>query len=121
MRLCIYDDLCETALCPVLLHLYVFSYFSPMFVIVYSYFHAYLVFILTRTALLTIPYIPYVLTCIFTVPKYVFFTDTYPKTASGKIQKFKLRELGTQLVKEGKGVDSSSGKKQREEGGSSRA
>jgi hypothetical protein len=62
MRLCIYDDLSETALCPVLLHLYVFSYFSRMFVIVYSYFHAYLVFILTRTALLTIPTIPYILT-----------------------------------------------------------
>ncbi|MBE3569414.1 MAG: AMP-binding protein [Bacillales bacterium] len=26
------------------------------------------------------------------IPKYVFFTDEYPMTASGKIQKFKLRE-----------------------------
>lgn len=52
------------------------------------------------------------------VPKYVFFTDTYPKTASGKIQKFKLREVGAQLVKEGEGVDPSCSKKS--EGGSSR-
>jgi acyl-CoA synthetase (AMP-forming)/AMP-acid ligase II len=38
------------------------------------------------------------------VPKYVFWVDGYPKTASGKIQKFKLKELGVQLVREGKGV-----------------
>jgi acyl-coenzyme A synthetase/AMP-(fatty) acid ligase len=38
------------------------------------------------------------------VPKYVFFTETYPKTASGKIQKFKLKEMGVELVKDGKGV-----------------
>ncbi|KAL8670447.1 MAG: hypothetical protein Q9168_005007, partial [Polycauliona sp. 1 TL-2023] len=35
------------------------------------------------------------------VPKYVFWVDDYPKTASGKIQKFKLREEGMNLVKEG--------------------
>ena len=34
------------------------------------------------------------------VPKYVFFTDDYPTTASGKVQKFKLREEGEQLVKD---------------------
>ncbi|KAF1849090.1 acyl-CoA synthetase/AMP-acid ligase-like protein II [Cucurbitaria berberidis CBS 394.84] len=38
------------------------------------------------------------------VPKYVFWVDTYPKTASGKIQKFKLTEMGIALVKEGKGI-----------------
>lgn len=32
------------------------------------------------------------------VPKYVFFVTEYPKTASGKIQKFALQELGEQLV-----------------------
>ena len=37
------------------------------------------------------------------VPKYVFFVDEYPKTASGKIQKFKLREAGIGYLKEGKG------------------
>jgi acyl-coenzyme A synthetase/AMP-(fatty) acid ligase len=31
--------------------------------------------------------------------------DDYPKTASGKIQKFKLREDGAQLVKDGKGLE----------------
>lgn len=40
----------------------------------------------------------------FTVPKYVFWVDTYPKTASGKIQKFKLKELGIALLQEGKGL-----------------
>lgn len=38
------------------------------------------------------------------VPKYVFWVDEYPKTASGKIQKFKLREIGMELVNEGKGI-----------------
>lgn len=34
------------------------------------------------------------------VPKYVFWVSEYPKTASGKIQKFKLREMGMQWLKE---------------------
>lgn len=38
------------------------------------------------------------------VPKYVFWVDNYPKTASGKIQKFKLKEEGVKLVREGKGL-----------------
>ncbi|KAL8991841.1 MAG: hypothetical protein Q9169_007603 [Polycauliona sp. 2 TL-2023] len=37
------------------------------------------------------------------VPKYVFWVDDYPKTASGKIQKFKLREEGVRLLKVRKG------------------
>ncbi|KAF2104654.1 acyl-CoA synthetase/AMP-acid ligase-like protein II [Rhizodiscina lignyota] len=37
------------------------------------------------------------------VPKYVFWVADYPKTASGKIQKFKLRDLGVELLREGKG------------------
>ena len=28
----------------------------------------------------------------YKIPKYIFFTDSFPMTASGKIQKFKLRE-----------------------------
>ncbi|KAL8830207.1 MAG: hypothetical protein Q9170_005833 [Blastenia crenularia] len=39
------------------------------------------------------------------VPKYVFWVDDYPKTASGKIQKFKLREDGIRLLRRGKGID----------------
>lgn len=38
------------------------------------------------------------------VPKYVFWVDEYPKTASGKIQKFKLREMGVEWIRQGKGV-----------------
>lgn len=38
------------------------------------------------------------------IPKYVFWVAEYPKTASGKIQKFKLREMGLEMVREGKGV-----------------
>ncbi|KAI9762013.1 MAG: serine/threonine protein kinase, AGC [Chaenotheca gracillima] len=41
----------------------------------------------------------------FTVPKYVFWVDTYPKTASGKIQKFKLREDGIRRLREGEGLN----------------
>lgn len=36
------------------------------------------------------------------VPKYVFWVEEYPKTASGKIQRFKLREAGMQLIREDK-------------------
>ena len=32
-------------------------------------------------------------------PKHVFFVDSYPTTASGKIQKYKLRELAVDLLK----------------------
>ncbi|KAK3330597.1 acetyl-CoA synthetase-like protein [Apodospora peruviana] len=32
------------------------------------------------------------------VPKHVFWVDEYPKTASGKIQKFKLRDLARELI-----------------------
>lgn len=38
------------------------------------------------------------------MPKYVFWTDGWPKTASGKIQKFKLREMGVKLAEEGQGI-----------------
>ena len=34
------------------------------------------------------------------VPKYVFWVKEFPKTASGKIQKFKLRELGMQMLED---------------------
>lgn len=37
------------------------------------------------------------------VPKYVFWVTSYPKTASGKIQKFKLKEIGISMLGEGKG------------------
>jgi fatty-acyl-CoA synthase len=36
----------------------------------------------------------------FKVPKYVFFVEGYPMTASGKIQKYKLREQGLALLKD---------------------
>jgi fatty-acyl-CoA synthase len=37
----------------------------------------------------------------FKIPKYVFFVDSFPLTSSGKIQKYKLRELGNQKVAAG--------------------
>lgn len=36
----------------------------------------------------------------YKIPKYVFFVDEFPLTGSGKIQKFKLKELGVQLLTE---------------------
>jgi len=36
----------------------------------------------------------------FKIPKYVFFVDGYPQTASGKIQKYQLREIGSKKVVE---------------------
>lgn len=38
------------------------------------------------------------------VPKYIFFVDpseSFPKTASGKIQKFKLKEKAIKILAEG--------------------
>ncbi len=40
----------------------------------------------------------------FKVPKYIFFVDEFPMTASGKIQKYKLSELSVELCKE-KGIE----------------
>ena len=39
----------------------------------------------------------------FKIPKYVFFVDSYPMTASGKIQKYKLRENAPGLLS-GRGI-----------------
>jgi fatty-acyl-CoA synthase len=40
----------------------------------------------------------------FKIPKYIFFVDEFPMTASGKIQKYKLSELSLKLCKE-KGIE----------------
>lgn len=39
----------------------------------------------------------------FKVPRYVVYVQEYPITASGKIQKYKLQEIGRALIAEGKG------------------
>ena len=39
----------------------------------------------------------------YKIPKYIFFVDSYPMTASGKIQKYKLKDIGLQMLNE-KGV-----------------
>ncbi len=36
----------------------------------------------------------------FKIPKYVFFVKGYPLTGSGKIQKFKLKDIGLQMAEE---------------------
>jgi fatty-acyl-CoA synthase len=38
----------------------------------------------------------------YKVPKHVFFVNNFPLTASGKVQKFKLREQATELIKTSK-------------------
>jgi fatty-acyl-CoA synthase len=40
----------------------------------------------------------------YKIPKYIFFVNEFPMTASGKIQKYKLREMSLQLLKD-KGID----------------
>ena len=40
----------------------------------------------------------------YKIPKYVFFVKEFPLTGSGKIQKFKLRDMAVELLKE-KGVE----------------
>jgi fatty-acyl-CoA synthase len=39
----------------------------------------------------------------FKTPKYIFFVDEFPMTANGKIQKYKLSEMGAQICEE-KGI-----------------
>ncbi|MCQ2229468.1 MAG: AMP-binding protein [Bacteroidales bacterium] len=34
----------------------------------------------------------------YKIPKYIFFVEDYPKTGSGKVQKFKLREMAKEMV-----------------------
>lgn len=36
----------------------------------------------------------------YKIPKYIFFVKEFPMTASGKIQKYKLKELGIQMLKD---------------------
>ncbi|HPR32407.1 MAG TPA: AMP-binding protein [Prolixibacteraceae bacterium] len=36
----------------------------------------------------------------FKIPKYIFFVNDFPMTASGKIQKYKLRDMSVSLLKE---------------------
>lgn len=36
----------------------------------------------------------------YKIPRYIFFVDEYPLTGSGKIQKFRLREMALELCKE---------------------
>ncbi|MFR9619765.1 MAG: AMP-binding protein [Rikenellaceae bacterium] len=36
----------------------------------------------------------------YKIPKYIFFIDEFPMTASGKIQKYKLKELGVELMEQ---------------------
>ena len=36
----------------------------------------------------------------YKTPKYIFFIDEFPMTGSGKIQKFKLKDLGVELCKQ---------------------
>ncbi|MCD7815903.1 MAG: AMP-binding protein, partial [Bacteroides sp.] len=36
----------------------------------------------------------------YKIPKYIFFVKEFPMTGSGKIQKFKLKELSLELCKQ---------------------
>ena len=36
----------------------------------------------------------------YKIPKYVFFVDSYPLTSSGKVQKYLLREMGNEMIKQ---------------------
>jgi fatty-acyl-CoA synthase len=36
----------------------------------------------------------------FKIPKYIFFMKEFPMTASGKIQKYKLREMSVEMLKQ---------------------
>ena len=40
----------------------------------------------------------------YKIPKYIFFVDEYPLSGSGKVQKYKLREMSLELCKK-KGIE----------------
>ena len=40
----------------------------------------------------------------FKVPRYVWFVDEFPMTVTGKIQKFKMREIALEKMKQSKRV-----------------
>lgn len=40
----------------------------------------------------------------YKIPKYIFFVDSYPMTASGKIQKYKLKDWGLEMLRD-RGVE----------------
>ena len=40
----------------------------------------------------------------FKIPKYIFFVNDFPMTASGKIQKYKLSKLSVELCRQ-KGIE----------------
>jgi fatty-acyl-CoA synthase len=40
----------------------------------------------------------------YKIPQYIFFVNEFPMTASGKIQKYKLRDLSLELLAE-KGIE----------------
>jgi fatty-acyl-CoA synthase len=39
----------------------------------------------------------------YKIPRYIFLVDSFPLTASGKVQKYKLREMAPSLMEENKG------------------
>ena len=41
----------------------------------------------------------------FKVPRYVMFVEEFPTTVTGKVQKFALRDVAAERIREGKGVD----------------
>ncbi len=34
----------------------------------------------------------------YKIPRYIEFTESYPMTASGKIQKYRLREMSKEII-----------------------
>ena len=36
----------------------------------------------------------------YKIPKYIFMVDEFPMTASGKIQKYKLKDVGLKILAE---------------------
>ena len=39
----------------------------------------------------------------FKIPKYIWFVEEFPMTVTGKVQKFRMREIATKRMQEGKG------------------
>ena len=39
----------------------------------------------------------------FKIPKYIWFVEEFPMTVTGKLQKFRMREIATKRMREGKG------------------
>ncbi|MCK4787708.1 MAG: hypothetical protein KAV87_28395, partial [Desulfobacteraceae bacterium] len=46
----------------------------------------------------------------FKIPKYIWFVEEFPMTVTGKLQKFRMREIATKKIRGGKAEGKAEGR-----------